>query len=267
MSQLFYIPQAVRIDSTGTPYPGAKANFYATGTTSRVNTYEDSDLTVPHDNPVIADSAGQFAAIYLNPATTYRCVITESDDSLLDDVDPYIAQPDAVDITILDTGGYFAGSEVETALADVGANYAKKSAQNTWTADQTFNSAELKMADNVVERPQIKDYSLTHSVLTQSTATVDLDCTTANSFKFVLTENATITLSNPSPTGKLCSVMVRIVQDGSGGGYTVTWPGTVVWSGGSAPTMTASNDAIDVYTLFTDDAGATWYGNYAQAYA
>ena len=267
MSRLFYPPQAVRIDSTGTPYAGAKANFYITGTTTRTDTYADNALTTPLDNPVVADSGGQFVPIYLDPAITYRCVITESDDSQIDDVDPVGTPIVGTDIQIADAGGYFAATNVETALQEVGSDYGPLADANTWTGDQTFSGADLMMADNLVERPEIKDFGITHSVLTQTTGTVDCDFSTANSFYFVLTENATITLSNPPASGTFGQATIRIKQDNAGGGYTVTWPGAMIWAGAATPTMSAGNDAIDVYTVFTDDAGTIWHGNYAQAYA
>ena len=264
---LFFIPRAVRVDSTGTPYAGAKAHFYLTGTTTETNTYTNSALSVASSNPVIANAAGQFAPIYLDPAITYRCILKQSDDTQIDDVDPISAPETASSIAIVDTGAYFAGTEVETVLADVGANYAKKAAANTWTADQTFSSANLKMADNIVERAELKDFSVTHTTLTQSTATVDVDLSVGNSFQFVLTENATITLSNPPATSNYGQVTIRIIQDGASGAYTVTWPAAVLWAGGTAPTISTGNDAIDLITLSTDDAGTTWYGSFLQAFA
>jgi hypothetical protein len=267
MSQLFTLPKAVRVDSTGAPYAGAKINFYLTGTTTPTNTYTDSARATPSSNPVVAGSDGQFAPIYLDPAITYRAYITDTDDVLIDDVDPIGTPLTSSDILVVDAGGYYAGTEVETVLADLGANYAKKSAANTWTADQTLSSADLKAADNVIERPEIKDYSLTHNAITSTSNAITADCSTGNSFYHLLTENTTFTLSNPSPTGKLCAIVIRIKQDSAGGAYTVTWPGTVVWGGGSAPVMSTGNDAVDKFTLTTDDAGTTWYGEFAQAYA
>ena len=112
----------------------------------------------------------------------------------------------------------------------------------------------------------MKDYAIKHSILTQSSGTVDLDHTTANSFFFVLTENATITLSNPPATGNLGQIIVRIKQDGAGGAHTVAWPASVTWAGGSIPVMTTGNNTIDKYTLTTDDAGTLWFGEFGQAY-
>ena len=266
MSRLFFIPQAVRIDSTGTPYGAAEANFYLTTTTTRTNTYEENSRSTPHANPVIADSAGQFPAIYLDPAITYRCVITQaSGGAQISDTDPVHAPITASDITIVDSGTHFAGTDVEAVTQDIGANYGKKSATNTWTQVQT-HAAAVAMADNVIGRAEMKDYSLTHSVITSSSNAITADCSAGNSFYHLLTENTTFTLSNPSPTGKLCQIIIRIKQDGAGGQYTVAWPGTVTWASGSNPVISTGNDAIDKFTLTTDDAGTLWFGEFGQSY-
>jgi hypothetical protein len=48
-----------------TPSPGAKLYFYDPGTTTERNVYQDNELTSLHMQPVIADSAGVWPAIYL----------------------------------------------------------------------------------------------------------------------------------------------------------------------------------------------------------
>ena len=267
MSRLFFIPQAVRINSAGTPFAASEANFYLTGTTTRTNTYTDNARATPHANPVIADSAGQWAAIYLDPAITYRCIITEaSGGSQIDDIDPVHAPIISSDITAADAGGHFAGTDVEAQLQDIGNTYGKKTATGTWTANQTFSSANLLMADNVIERPEFKDFGITHNVITSTSNAITADCSTGNSFYHLLTENTTFTLSNPSPTGKLCQIVIRIKQDGSGGAYTVTWPASVTWAGGSKPVVSPGNNVFDKFTLTTDDAGTSWFGEFGQTY-
>ena len=265
MSRLFHLPQAVRVNSTGTPYAGSKYNWYLTGTTTRVDVFTDNALAVAHANPTIADSAGQLAAVYLTPGTTYRCIITDSADAQLDDIDPVHAPIASSDITSADAGGYYAGTDVEAQLQDIGANYPKNASTETISANWTWG-ANILMADNVIERAEMKDYGITHNAITSTSNAITADCSTGNSFYHLLTENTTFTLSNPSPTGKLCQIIIRIVQDGAGGAYTVTWPASVTWAGGSSPTVTVSNDAVDKFTLTTDDAGTTWFGEFGQAY-
>jgi len=53
---------------------------------------------------------------------------------------------------------------------------------------------------------------------------------------------------------------VKIVQDAGASGYTVTWPASVDWPAATAPTLTATASAVDVFVFITHDAGNTWYG-------
>jgi len=74
MTTIFTLPQQVPVNSSGTPYPGAKLYFYAAGTTTAQNVYTDIDLTDAHSQPVVADANGRFEPIYLDPnaAADYR---------------------------------------------------------------------------------------------------------------------------------------------------------------------------------------------------
>lgn len=97
---LFYRGRQRILDSNGDPVSGAKLNFYLTGTTTRADTYTDSDLTTEHANPVIASSAGFVEPIYLDPTVTYKCVITTSNGVTLPDgtVDPVSSSLEASSI-------------------------------------------------------------------------------------------------------------------------------------------------------------------------
>jgi hypothetical protein len=269
MSQLFYVPQAVRVDSTGTPYGGAKAHFYLTGTTTQTDTYTDAALTTPHANPVISDSGGQFNPIYLDPAITYRCVLTESNDTQISDTDP-VGQPiDGTDILIADAGGYFAATNVETVLQEVGSDFSNLGDNETRTGDLTFSGADINMADNVISRPEITDFGITHNAVTQSpVGTLTLDLTTGNSFYHLLTANVTtFNLDFPPATGTFGQATLFLQQDG-GGAYEADFSNeNCIWAGGTAPTISTGNDVLDVITFMTYDAGTTWFSNYAQAYA
>jgi len=270
MSRLFVIPQAVRINSTGTPFANAKANFYLTGTTTRTDTYTNNARTVAHENPVLAGADGQWPAIFLDPAITYRSIITESDNSSIPggDVDPVHAPFTASEIAVVDAAGNFVGTEIEIVLTDIGDNYGKKTATGTWSANQTFSSANILMADNEIRRALLKDYAVKHNAVSSSSGTVVLDLTTGNSFVTTLTENiTTVTLSNPPATGIYGQLVWKIIQDGGGGAHTVTFPASVLWPGGTAPTITVTNDAIDEITLRTIDAGTEWRGSFSQAFA
>jgi hypothetical protein len=86
--QIFQLPKQTQIDSSVRVTPGAKANFYATTTTTPQDTYTTSARNVAHANPVVADANGVFPAIYLDPALQYKLTLTTSADVLIYTVDP-----------------------------------------------------------------------------------------------------------------------------------------------------------------------------------
>ena len=53
---------------------------------------------------------------------------------------------------------------------------------------------------------------------------------------------------------------IKIVQDASASGYTVTWPAAVDWPSATAPTLTATANAVDQFVFYTYTGGTTWYG-------
>lgn len=61
--------------------------------------------------------------------------------------------------------------------------------------------------------------------------------------------NATLTFSNPPPAGSLVTVV--LVQDATGA-RTVTWPASVKWSAGVAPTLTVTANKRDVFHFMWD---------------
>ena len=120
----------------------------------------------------------------------------------------------------------------------------------------------LLMADQIIQKPEIKDYSETKTALSAA-ATVDIDLEDGNVFTITPDQNTAFTFSNPSPTGKACAFTLVWTQDSSD--RTISWPGTVDWAGGSAPDVTSGSGKIDIYMFFTMDAGTIWYGFQAGA--
>lgn len=79
-------------------------------------------------------------------------------------------------------------------------------------------------------------------------------------FSHTLTENTTFTFSNSAVSGKASGFTLKIVQDASASGYTVTWPTAVDWPRGTTPTLTDTASAVDQFIFYTHDGGTTWYG-------
>jgi len=98
------------------------------------------------------------------------------------------------------------------------------------------------------------------SAVTSSSNATTVNCEAGNAFSHTLTENTTFTFSNPPASGTAYSFSIEIIQDASASGYTVTWPSSVDWPSATAPTLTATASAKDVFVFTTRDGGTNWYG-------
>ena len=103
-------------------------------------------------------------------------------------------------------------------------------------------------------------YNESYAAVTSSSNATTVDCEAGNTFMHTLTENTTFTFSNPPASGTAYTMTVEIIQDASATGYTVTWPTSVDWPSATAPTLTATASAVDVFVFTTRDGGTTWYG-------
>lgn len=142
------------------------------------------------------------------------------------------AAADAGDVTVIDAGDYYAGTNVEDVLQEIGA-----------------------IINGHVE------------VVPSSGGAVDLDYETARYWDIYLDDDCALTISN-APADQTWGQLIVILRQGTGAPYTVTWPAEVQWqdtdgtAGGSAPTLWTTEDAIDVVTLVSVDGGLTWGGNH-----
>jgi hypothetical protein len=103
-------------------------------------------------------------------------------------------------------------------------------------------------------------YNETYAAVTSSSNATTVNCEAGNAFSHTLTENTTFTFSNPPASGTAYSFSIEIIQDASASGYTVTWPSSVDWPSATAPTLTATASAKDVFVFTTRDGGTNWYG-------
>ena len=106
----------------------------------------------------------------------------------------------------------------------------------------------------------VDSYNETYAAVTSTSNATTVDCETGNAFSHTLTENTTFTFSNPPSSGTAYSFSLEIIQDASASGFTVTWPSSVDWPNATAPTLTATASAKDVFVFYTRDGGTNWYG-------
>lgn len=127
------------------------------------------------------------------------------------------------------------------------------SASPTFTG--TVTTAAISMADNLLTRSVLKDYAVEGSAVGNTGSTETFDLTNANFFSATLDQACTFTFSNPPASGDFGTFVLELTN---GGAFTITWPASVDWPGGTAPTLTAAGKDQLVFT--TRDGGTTWFG-------
>ena len=139
---------------------------------------------------------------------------------------------------------------------DAGLTYNKTT--DTLTAGGVIvGTAGVAMADNVIGRPELKDYAETRTAPTISAGTLTLNLENGNVFDVSLNADiTTLTISNPPATGKCGSFTLIFTADGTL--RAVTWPAAVLWPSASAPTLTSTSTKKDVFIFLTTDAGTSW---------
>lgn len=92
-----------------------------------------------------------------------------------------------------------------------------------------------------------------------SGGTVNVSFANGNIIDMTLTASTTLTLS----AHVVGTYIFELIQGGTGS-YTITWPASVKWSGGTAPTLTTTVGKTDIITLFHD--GTNFFGTYSLNY-
>jgi hypothetical protein len=108
------------------------------------------------------------------------------------------------------------------------------------------------LTNKTLTNPTITNYTETLYTANTSTA-IAIALTNGTVQQLTLTANTTITMPT-AVSGK--SFIIMLKQDGTGS-RTVAWS-TVVWAGGTAPTVTSTASKQDIYSFFSD--GTNWYG-------
>ncbi len=90
---------------------------------------------------------------------------------------------------------------------------------------------------------------------TTGDGTTTIDWKLGNKFFHTFgSQNETFVFTAPTNP---CNILLVLKQD-STGSRTVTWPATVKWPGGTAPTLTTGANTIDIISFYFD--GTDYYG-------
>lgn len=157
-----------------------------------------------------------------------------------------------------DSKAQAAQSAADTAQAAAEAADAKaQSAQSAAQNAQTTADSAMKVFSGTTLAPLAEKFQALGNV----SGTKAVNLTEGLAISATITGATTFSFTDVPQTG----ATVVVMQLTNGGAYTITWPSSIKWSGGTAPKFTASG--IDIVVLTTHDAGATWYGNVNIKYA
>ena len=127
------------------------------------------------------------------------------------------------------------------------------------TAGANSFTGSQNLQDNELIRAKLRDYSETVSSPTISSGTLVLNLETSNIFTVSLNAAiTTLTISNPPASGSGGSFTLIFTADGTA--RAVTWPASIKWAGGTAPTITSTSGKVDSFAFFTSDGGTNWQG-------
>jgi hypothetical protein len=129
------------------------------------------------------------------------------------------------------------------------------------TGSGVFSSGlNVSETTNVDKLRTNKSYSEKVSAVNISSGTLTIDLNNANLFTCPLNANiTTFNVSNvPSVSGISISFSVLFTADGTA--RTVSWPSGTKWPDGSGPTLTSTNNKIDLLSFVSVDQGSSWLG-------
>lgn len=95
--------------------------------------------------------------------------------------------------------------------------------------------------------------------VTASSAALSIDVSAGGAIKLALSASVTsLTVKNWPPEGTFGRLLLEITN---GGAYAMSgWPGTTIWSGGTAPVITSGAGKKDSILLTSSDGGTTFRG-------
>lgn len=153
--------------------------------------------------------------------------------------------------------GYRIGDAVESSINFDGS----QNIRFTALGDNEFIGDIVMLSGNDIEMRGYRIVQLQFSIITNS-VTIDVNSTSAARVDIEeASANFNVVLTAPAEgNGYYCELNIDFSQGSTP--YQPIWPASVLWPGGTAPTLSAANNAIDVVHVWTRDGGTTWHGSF-----
>ena len=117
-------------------------------------------------------------------------------------------------------------------------------------------TGQLEVTEDLIARGYLENTSAP----TISSGTLTLNLNTSRIFLVSLNANiTTLTISN-TPSASSTAVSFTVVLTADGTARSVTWPASIKWADGTAPTLTSTNNKKDVLSFVSTDNGTSWLG-------
>ena len=116
------------------------------------------------------------------------------------------------------------------------------------------SASEWDFQGTNVKNLELKDFSETVNILGSVSGTTAINYESGQVVTATIGGATTFTFTNPPATGKAGTFTLLVTNPTTN----ITWPGTVDWPGGTAPTLTTTG--LDIITFTTVDGGTIWHG-------
>ena len=204
--------------------------------------------------------------IYTTASDTYAVTdITSFGRSLLDDADASAVlttlgiTSTVAELNILD------GVTADTAELNILDGVTATTTELNYNDITTLGTSEASKTvttdanGNIQLTEEVQAVCYLETVVALSGTTPTVDCDEANNFTLSTTGNTTFTFDYSGVNLTTNDAYGFTLKITAGGTHTLTWPSSVDWAGGSAPTAPESGQT-DVYVFYTVDGGTNWYG-------
>lgn len=234
-------------DENGEPLAGALLYFYVTGTTTPITVYQDAGKAVSHTNPVVADSAGRFAPIWVD-TNGYKTILKTSGGTTIQTTDAIYRGPG------WSSSGYLTGPGVINTAANSVTILAGGLSSTTGGLIQLYGPSHATQANDIIFRSNggLAVYQYDHDQNRQDWYAP------ANTLALRLTASAL----SPGASDLLALGTTALPWADLHGATGFTWNignGNVVWTHSSG-IMTVSTGELRITTAGTNSASVVTVG-------
>lgn len=109
-------------------------------------------------------------------------------------------------------------------------------------------------------KPFAKKYNYKGAAPANVSNATQIDLSSGNFFNIALTSATTVSFTNPPASGFSKKFQVKLsILSSYASTISVTWPTSIIWETGSAPTLPALGQT-DVLEFYTSNGGTAYYG-------